>query len=81
MFKVIGRHGSEPSGVGPLVFRCRSLKKENKKPSHTHTRAELMKLKCQGTSFAEDLSGGGPQKCIHLVMCVGTICRSQLFGL
>lgn len=34
------------------------LVKERKKPSHAHTRPELMKLKCQGTSFAKDALRG-----------------------
>lgn len=36
------------------IYRFFNLKKENEKPSHIYTYTELMKPKCQGTSFAED---------------------------
>ena len=53
------------------------FKETNKNPSQARTYTELMKLKRQGRSFAED-SWQGPQKWIRLVIRVGTICRSEL---
>lgn len=53
------------------------FKETNKNPSQAHTYTELMKLKRQGPSFAE-YSCQGPEKWIHLVIRVGTICRNEL---
>lgn len=43
-----------PSGKVTGRYKFITLKKENQTPTHIHTYTELMKLKCQCISFAED---------------------------
>lgn len=61
------------------IHRCFNLKKENEKPlthSHLHraNEAEVSRYLICPRPLA------GPQKCIHGVICVCTICRRELFN-
>lgn len=61
------------------IHRFFNLKKENEKPLihsylHRANEAEVSRhLICRRPL-------AGPQKCIHKVICVCTICRSELFN-